>query len=286
MSIRKVRQIESDIIKTLFQGSTQAAKEMGVESFTSLPGSFRVHQVPRNIAGEYVTGLTPKDEKELGKILGVDLSSRSDYWKEFLITLKEPFQDREFNMNNPKDVLEMRVALANGYIAPSLTDYRENKARYRNTVFYLYDEAEDSTRKKIYQEKSDELTSEIYKIRNQKEKLLCIGHILGISVNESYSEDLLYTKLTDYKKGLKGLESLEVALKAFEKSNQELQATYYLAKCLNRLIKIDYSNGNYEFDNIILGKTKDEVISFLTALENQVVLANLIKAYKANYVKK
>ena len=55
---------------------------------------------------------------------------------------------------------------------------------------------------------------------------------------------------------------------------------------MNRLIKIDYSNGNYEFDNIILGKTKDEVISFLTSLENQVVLANLIKAYKANYVKK
>lgn len=283
--IKKIKQIESEIIKTLFQGSDQAAREIGVDSFTSLPGSFRIHKVPKNIAGEFITGLSADEEKKFGKILGQDLTSRSTYWLNFDIVLKEPYLERSYNLQNPKDLLEMKVAIANGFLAPSLTDYKENRAKYRKTNFYLYDEVEDASRKRIYQEKSDELTSEIYKIRNQKDRLLCIGHTLGISVNETYNEDTLYTLLTKYKGNLKSLESIEVALNVFQKSPQELQALYYFDKSLNRLIKIDYQNETYTFDNIVLGTSKVTVVAFLTALENQGILANLIKTYKQMYVK-
>lgn len=98
-------------------------------------------------SGTYVTGLSEKDEKELGTKLKKDLTATSDFWHEYKIIMTD--RDKILFIDTPEGELAHKFILAHKRVANSETekynwpyaDYiiynEENEAKIKNEKFSI-----------------------------------------------------------------------------------------------------------------------------------------------------
>lgn len=280
-----VKQISNSFTRDLFAPNYDPAtvgKEIGIGEFTVFPNCLRTANPNKDATGKYITGLTPEQETVYGNALGIDLSPRSDVWAlgELRATISSP-KKREcvFNPQDPKEFVQIQFLIANGYVAPKKESIKEDP-RFKETVFYFSNDEEEESRVVRIMELKEELSSELYKMRHQKEKMLLIANKVGISVRDAFTEATLYKLLVSYKDELKAFDRMEAFKTILNEKPQDLQADYYVVQSIGKLIKYDADNGHYIFNNKVLGKNREEIINEMKAPENVETLATLISSYK------
>jgi hypothetical protein len=280
-----VKQIANSFTKDLFAANydpSTVGKEIGIGEFTVFPNCLRTANPMMDGTGKYITGLTKEQEQEYGEALGVDLSPRSEVWGlgRFRATISSPKTNEiVFNPAKAEDFVKIQFLLANGYVAPKKESIKEDP-KYKETVFYFSNDAEEETRTMRVMELKEELGSEIYKMRHQKEKMLLVANKVGITVREAFTESTLYKLLVSYKDELKALDRMEAFKQIIDMKAADLQADYYVIQAIGKLIKYDADNGYYSFNNKVLGKNREEIVQELKKPANIETLATLISSYK------
>lgn len=235
------------------------------EQLTTHPNSFRFYFPRKNAKGEWITGLTKEEAEHYGKILGEDLSPYSSFWENFLIQLILRREDIFFNLKNPLDYIKYKCSLANRFIAPSKDDLKEGLYHEEQCILYVDNPEEDLRKENEIAELKDEITSKIFLMKAQKEKMFLILAKTGKIVNETWGESLLYKMLRSYVEELgSNKEKLSELLKILDTDNYTLQVEYTVNKALTfskkQIIKI--TNNQYVFGDKILGTKKSKVIEY------------------------
>lgn len=280
-----VKQISNSFTKDLFAANydpSTVGKEIGIGEFTVFPNCLRTANPYKDATGKFITGLTKEEEVEYGGALGIDLSPRSDVWGmgELRATISSPKTNEViFDPSNAKHAVQIKFLLANGFVAPKKESIKEDP-KYKNTVFYFSNDEEEETRTMRVMELKEEIGSEIYRMRHQKEKMLLIANKVGIAVREAFTEATLYKLLVSYKDELKALDRMEAFKKILSTKAEDLQADYYVVQSIGKLIKYDADNGYYTFNNNVLGKNREEIVQELKKPANVETLATLISSYK------
>lgn len=281
----RVKQVINDFANTAFEAGADPktiGKQYGLGDFTVPPMALRAANPLKNINGDYITGLTQDEAEQYGKILGEDLSPRSVVWKtdRFRAIYKQPnMPEKIFNVSNPIHAIQVKFLIANGFVAPNKDSIKENP-KYRNTVFYFTSDQDEETKAVQFTMIKEEVSSILFQMRNQKEKMLLVGSKLGLPVRESYNEKTLYQMLVNYKDEAKTSQLLETVLTICKSSPTELQADYYVFQSLNKIIKYDAANQVYTYEGKVLGSSREEIVTELKKPENVEILDSIIKSYK------
>lgn len=243
------------------QTATKASKRLGIDKmspdgkiggFTMMPNSSRTHSIRRNDDGTFKTGLDYEKEAEriqnLEKILGADLSNTSPFWNK----LRIDFDFRGnivgvWNIEDPITYLKYKAAIANGFLAPSEEDIK-NTEKYKDAIFYVYDASGLMEKKIKLAELKDEVTTLIFKLKGEKEKLLYILHAIGDKPDPKHSDSALYTLLSERKESYVKREQYENLLNVLQTPIIELQAAFILDKAISMgIVKYDKQEGCYYY---------------------------------------
>lgn len=196
----------------------------------------------------------------LEKLLRVDLSSTSTYWETFAIKIDSD-NDLVLNKSNPLHVIMYHALIANGYVAPSFEESSE--PIYLNSKYYCHvDEIvlqEKNSSKKI----KDKARAELYKIAENKDKLLLYGRYLeGAKYKSNMSPDTLYNMLSDFIDDVKRPENIDTFLRAVKLSVEELQYKITVETAIRKKI-IKFKEGQYYRGGVNLGRSAVDVLSNL-----------------------
>lgn len=264
------------------------SKEVGIDEFTTFPTATKSVKAVKDYNGAYLTGLSKEEEEHFGRMLGVDLSKFSSFWKDdrSYAVLSGNMYEVTFNEGIPLDYVKMKMAIASGHLAPNKTELLENPIYKGKTNFYLYDETEEKTRIQRKNAIEDEIISILSLNRNQKDKLLMFAHSLNLTANESYSVEDVYEVIKNYIRSIDtNLEKLETALNSIKKDPIRLQATYYFTKSIGKIVNLDPVTEIYQFEGNSLATTREKSIELLVDPENKSLLNALIKSYKSKVSK-
>lgn len=287
--IYKVKERISPFAQYYFGKDIQKmSKEVGIDEFTTFPTATKSVRAVKDYNGAYLTGLNKDEEEFYGRMLGVDLSKFSAFWKDerSFAVLSGNMYEITFNEGMPLDYIKMKMAIASGHLAPNRTELLENPLYKGKTNFYLYDETEEKTRTQRKNNIEDEIISILSLNRNQKDKLLMFAHSLNLTANESYSVEDVYDVIKNYIRSIDtSLEKLETALSALKKDPIKLQATYYFNKSIGKIVNLDPVTEMYQFEGNVLASTREKSIEFLIDNENKALLNSLIKSYKSKVAK-
>ena len=251
--------------------------------YTMFPSSARSYVLSRQLNGKFRTGLEDKEErrKHLEALLNKDLSPTSDFWGTLRITFSMPTGTQKFDTTNPRDEITVYAAIANHLLAPDRDTLREDMNYKQNTIFYIHDEEAQLKRQSALEEIKGEVTSILYSIRNNKEKMLFIAHSLGLFVTDSFRTDNLYSTLNKYKDRLLSLEHYEKFRSVLKTPNEELQVSYYVKHGLKLSIIVFDSNVNkYKFQEKHVGRVEADIQSFFKEKKHEADLAALIMEVK------
>lgn len=286
------------IIKQIPEDSSVA---MGLEKYnrSQLPGCTSQFQAAENTDGRYVTGidedsyLVDKDEKEKVKQkrenlelkLGLDLSGRSSFWKEFIIKISSD-SPTTYNLANPNDELRYTVLLANGLVAPTYESISD--VRYKDANYYAYTQEGEISKEVSSRKKRDQAVSKLSDISESKEKLLLYGQYLeGIKYHKSLSEVVLYKMLRDFIED-KDLRNAVAFLNALKLNPEELQQKIIVDKGIKqkliRVVKTDKKSSVFQYGQTTVGNTLEEVYKNLSSPEFAPELRSLQKELDNRHV--
>lgn len=215
--------------------------------------------------------------EQLEHLLNADLSTDSDFWNKFFITLDE---DRELDPQNALDRLHERFLLANRYVAPSLEEVEENP-EYLGCLFYIYREEEETVKKANIEKKKDRAIASLFNLEDKNPAKLKIiaGDIFGINPEEITVEKA-YIKLKEFVEAGDAKtqkENIDQFMDSVNKTPEEMGIKKVLDKALKR--KIVTTRGDiYRRDELVYGTGKDEALAFLNSPENSGELADLQRA--------
>lgn len=219
-----------------------------------------------------------KERESLERLLGVDLTPGSTYWNDYYIILDDEEVDLDFS--NPLDRVREKFLVANGYVAPSFEDI-ENDEKYHNTIFYLYREAEESSKSIQKTKQEDRAKYELFNMYEQNSAKLAIvaQYLLGHALNADVKPDTAYTKLRDYIETTdKNKKKINLAsfLAAIEKSPEQMATKIILDKAIKKRI-VAARGGIHRRGEVILGNSYDEALDYLLSVENSGELNSLNK---------
>jgi len=219
-----------------------------------------------------------KERESLERLLGVDLTPGSTYWNDYYIILDDEEVDLDFS--NPLDRVRERFLIANGYVAPSFEDI-ENDERYHNTIFYIFREAEESTKSIEKTKLEDKAKASLYSLYEDNPAKLTIvaQYLLGHALNADVKSDVAYTKLRDYIETTdKNKKKINLAsfIDAVSKSPEEMATKIILDKAIKRQI-VKARGGIHRRGEVILGNTYAEALDYLLSVENSGELNSLNK---------
>lgn len=210
-------------------------------------------------SGRIYTGLTLDDETRLGDLLGNDLRSASDFWKEFFI--RTSGKDLYLNTNDPTDELKYLFLKSHKRVKNSIL---ENKA---SANFVLINKDEEAKRTNIYSrikrdalKEFDALTSE-----DMRKCLRLYGHN-----GETMSNEILEKTLFDIVEG-----NPEGFLERWVNNDKrEIEALIERAISKNIIRK---NKNIYSYGTDVIGHSLIETSSFLEAPKNQDVKIAIMK---------
>lgn len=217
-----------------------------------------------------------KERETLEKLLGVDLTPGSTYWSEFVIVLDDEEVDLDFS--NPLDRVKEKFLIANGYVAPAKEDIEDDE-KYHNTIFYLFREAEESTKKVEKAKQADKANASLYTMyENNPAKLtITAQYLLGHAINADVNVDTAYTKLRDFIETIdanKKRVNLIAFLEAIDKTPEQMATKIILDKAIKRQI-IKARGGIHRRGEVILGNSYGEALEYLLSVENSAELNSL-----------
>lgn len=215
-----------------------------------------------------------KDLKYFEELLGEDLGPFSDYWLSFRIPMVDSTANQvKLNLDNPKDKLKLIVGKENRFYAPDYNSLEEEG--YEGTNVYIHDPMADISRKQLFQETKDEVTSLIFSNRNNVDKLFYWAVALGKGATKNMSREDLYRLVTQHKENLKNLEEYQQLLDTLNKPAEELQLGYLVSEGLRRKRITKPLGGQYKLGDDSLGRSVPEVIETLRLAENNYLLDKL-----------
>jgi hypothetical protein len=202
-------------------------------------------------SGRIYTGLTTNDEERLGKALSTDLSSNSDFWKNFFI--RTGAKDILLDLEDPFDEVK--------YL------FLKNHKRVKNSIlekkatanFVLINENEEAKRDNIYNRIKREAVKafDSMSVTDMRKALRLFGENADDAANEVV-ENRLYSIVEGN------------AEKFLEKwvHNVHKDTDFILESAISKNI-IRKNKNIYRYGSDIIGNSKEEAIMFLEDLKNQ-----------------
>lgn len=277
------------------QTPDQTAASIGLDkpgngNRSKLPGCFEYIQPSKSSDGRWVTGMDEKAvnvrkiadpilkkqkeeevkaiREDLELLTGWDLSATNDsFWGAYYIKVTDRDRDKlVLDYDNPKDRIKYNVLIANGSAAPDLD--ATNSPDFAFTKFYISRAEEEVGDKVIKSRLKDKATAELYKMYDNKPKLVLIGkYLLGTKIKEEMSVDSIYNSIRDFI-GNEKEKGVGKFLECTSKTVEELQYKLIIDEAVSKHI-IRVRDGYYQRGNATYGKSMLEVIKFLSSMENQ-----------------
>lgn len=257
MSVYLVKQIPDDY-----------AEETGLAKYnrSRMPGCKDEFQAYYDEStGRYTTGLTDEYSESISKN-GKDYSVGSDFWKSFKVVFDSD-RPKVFNTEKLIDNISLKMLIANKYVAPDKEAIINPE--YKDAQYFAYTEESEAKDEISASKKRALAVAKLLEISENKQKMLLYGQYLeGIKYSEKFKEDTLYKMLSVYIND-KEINNTVNFLKALELSVEQIQQKIIVDKALKqRLIqKVNIGNKKqvYQFGNVTLGSTIEEVYTNLSA---------------------
>jgi hypothetical protein len=210
-------------------------------------------------SGRIYTGLTPEDEVRIGALLGIDLRSSSEYWKEFFV--RTSGKDLYLDTNDIHDELKYLFLKNHKRVKNSIL---ENKA---SANFVLINKDEEAKRSNLYSKVKreaikafDDLTPE-----DMRKCLRIYGHN-----GDSMSNELVEKTLFDIVEG----NPQGFVDKWVNNPYKETEALIERAIAKNIMRR---NKNIYKYGTEIIGHNSGEVIGFLENPKNQDIKIAIMK---------
>jgi len=214
-------------------------------------------------SGRIYTGLTPEDEVRIGTILGIDLRSSSEYWKDFFI--RTAGKDLYLDTNDIHDELKYIFLKNHKRVKNSIL---ENKA---SANFVLINKDEEAKRSNLYSKVKreaikafDDLTPE-----DMRKCLRIYGHN-----GDSMSNELVEKTLFDIVEG----NPQGFVERWVNNPYKETEALIERAIAKNIMRR---NKNIYKYGAEIIGHNIGEVIAFLENAKNQDIKIAIMKQLEA-----
>lgn len=201
--------------------------------------------------------------KELEDLTGYDLSARSPFWDEFYFNVVG-----QLNMANLIDRIKYHVLVSNNFVALTLSDIDDPE--YYNAKFYLSNLEQETDEKTSKKRTKDEAVAKLFQLYDSLLKLKLVAkYLLGSIIADGMRTEDIYNELSDFIEQDKKGENFRRFTEAIVKLTEELAVAGLVEDaCKDYFGIIRYRNGLYQRGNITYGKTKEEVIKFLSNQEN------------------
>lgn len=255
-------------------------KKLGntIRKFEGTESTFEIPYVKK----KWLHGL--RSNKEIQKVeshYGRSFSNPEDneFWGSLKFSLNH-FIEPLSGLDNPEDLLKVRVLEASKILTSSYQDFISNENGDRD--FILYDENEETSVTASLYEKRDLAVAELVNIKKTPKYLIAVAKSL-LPVNMSIpSKDAAYVKLREYIDGkvIKNkTEAVDKFLACLEKDKSILYVEVDFDEAFRK--NVIRKNSNKRFYNpmtgVEYGKTKDEAVSFLMNPKNQDELGTGLK---------
>lgn len=202
-------------------------------------------------SGRIYTGLTTEDETRLGKLLNVDLSANSDYWKNFFI--RTGSSDVYLNVEDPADELKYLFLKHHKRVKNSLLE------RKATANFVLINKDEEAKRDNIYNRIKREAVKAFdnMSLTDMRKALRLFGESAE-DVSSEVIENRLYSIVESNPE------------KFLEKwvYNKSKETEFLLESAISKNI-IRKNKNLYSYGSDVIGHSKEDAISFLEDLKNQ-----------------
>lgn len=210
-------------------------------------------------SGRVYTGLTQSDELRLGNLLGWDLRSGSDFWKEFFV--RTSGKDLYLDTNDPHDELKYLFLKNHKRVKNSIM---ENKA---SANFVLINKDEEAKRANQYSKIKrdalkafDELTPE-----DMRQCLRIYGHN-GDNMSNEIAERTLFDIVEGNPEGFMD--------RWVKNDKRDIEATIERAIAKNIIRR---NKNIYTYGTDVIGHSLIETISFLEDPKNQDIKISILK---------
>jgi len=243
----------------------------GSESFTQDHASQVLYD---SNTGKYATGLSEKEAKEYGKLLGLDLSDTFNpnephpYWSTKPAQLKFPNKTLVFDITKPVDFIKVKNYKASPFVANSEKEFQEGK--WPLATHILYDESEHVEMEAHKISKKKEAYLLVDKL-SKEQKVAIIQIILDTSVRKQ-SNEFIEVKLAEIIEGDYLNDFLKYA-KA-DKSYLSIKGMVIEALYKNVLTK---EGAGIHYMGDILGHNVDDVVEYFTNPQNQEIKARILE---------
>lgn len=246
--------------------------------FTMEPLASRSYRVKRGTNKRFVTGLSAEQEQRLGKVIGEDLSDLSDFWsKTFRMKFDLSTGSMALDTEDPYSEIFISAAKANKLLADDKDSLLDDVLLKRETIFYINNQEEQEKKKVSLLELKDEISSLIFKYKNNRDRLFWTLHKIGEFVTKQFKEESLYRMISAYRDKLSTREKLENFRDILKLSSVELQAGYYVKEGMSKgIISIDGETNHFKYLDKIVGKRTQEIVEFFSDKKNEALLATLI----------
>lgn len=274
-------QVAGDMPKIIqiMQLSDPGAESLGLSNhgLAKFPGTLHIVQ-PKKQDNRWITGFDehaailnryPPEEKAIKQAearrlqnyfqnsLGIsDLSATSSYWDEFYIDLAATTQ---LNVRNAKHAMFWCVLRANGYVMPDST--QKDKPEFWDNKFYAHQPEFEALNKNAGLAITDKAIALAYGLQQNFPKLLLITRLLlGRGITNTMGVQELYGKLRTYL-DLDPLINCKAFLALEGRDINDLAMEVVIDNAI--IFNVIYFKSNvYNRGTLILGRTRDEVISY------------------------
>ena len=214
-------------------------------------------------SGRVYTGLTKNDEERLSSLLGLDLTSGSDFWKEFFI--RTGARDIYLHLEDPMDELRYLFLKNHKRVKNSIFEHKAS------ADFLLLNKDEEAKKSNIINRTRREAMKEFDKMSSDDiRKCLRLYGNNADSMSNEVAENRLY-------------DIVEANPKSFLERwvhNKSRDTEYIIERAISRNI-IRKSKNIYKYGTDVIGHTMTETIDFLENPKNQDIKIAIIKAIES-----
>jgi len=210
-------------------------------------------------SGLIYTGLIPADEERLGKVLGIDLNQRSEYWKSFFIRTQDT--DVILNLEDPNDELKYLFLKNHKRVKTSIF---ENKA---GANFLLINKEEEAKKSNMINKIRRQAMKEFDTLSTEDiRKCIRLFGLNGDNMEPEVAEERLF-------------EIVDANPQAFldrwvNNDVRDVEVVIERAISMNILRR---NKNIYKYGSEVIGRTMVEAIHFLEKPANQDILLSVMQ---------
>lgn len=210
--------------------------------------------------GRLYTGLTDEDAERLGKKLGLDLSSGSEFWKENKFYIRTGARDIYFDTEDPMDELRVLFLKSHKNVKTSLL---EKKA---GANFVLINKDEEAKVSNVYNKAKREAFKAFDELSpTEIRKVLRLYGENADDMSAEVAEERLFSFVE--------ADPSRFILKWINNASRETEVL--LERAIGRNI-IRKGSNLYKFGTEVIGRSKEEAINFLDNPKNQDIKRSII----------